>query len=188
MDLTDIEKEKIRTTIDTMLTDGYEFAKSNRNFIRWMATSSLAVLAFFLTVLLQMKAKMELPLKPVAITAFALLLFCILTGFYARYRFEAKDWFSKVTGMWTSFITIIRIALDHGEKTQLVPTEEAKLLTQGLDDFINKMNLAQTEVFKINPARIMLMQGLSLALGICAISFYIFYYLFIFAGIPKPPF
>lgn len=32
MDLTDAEKEKGAKAIDAMLSDGYEFAKNNRNF------------------------------------------------------------------------------------------------------------------------------------------------------------
>jgi hypothetical protein len=188
MELTGTEIEKGAKAIDAILSDGHEFAKSNRNFIRWMTTSSLAILAFFMTVLLQIRVKTELPIKPVAITAFALLLLSLLTGFYARFRFEAKDWFSKLTAMVTSSATILHIALDQSQKTQHLTAEEARLAAQGLNDFTGKIELARTQLSKVNPARIIIIQGISLLLGICAISFYVFYYLFMFTGVPRAPY
>jgi hypothetical protein len=187
MDFTDAQKEKAAKAIGAMLSDGYEFAKSNRNFIRWMTTSSLAILAFFMTVLLQVRLKTEIPLKPLAITAFALLFLSILTGFYARLRFELKDWFSKATGMFMSTATILRMVLDQSQKTQDLTAEEAKPVVQNLDDLSSKIELARTQLSKVNPARIIIIQGTSLVLGICAISFYVFYYLFIVTDVLGAP-
>lgn len=188
MDFTDAQKEKATKAIGAMLSDGYEFAKSNRNFMRWMTTSSLAILAFFMTVLLQVRMKTALPLKPVAITAFALLLLSILTGLYGRLRFELKEWFSKVTGMVKPTATILRMVLEQSQETENLTAEEAKPLVQSLDDFTGKIELARTQLSKINPARIIIIQGISLFLGICAISFYVFYYLFMFPGVPGSPY
>jgi hypothetical protein len=121
---TDAEKESIKKAMETMLKSSYELAHTNRKFISWMTTMASAALGFFLTILLQMKSKMALPIQPVAILSLALFLVCILSGFYARFRFEVKDWFQKITDIVDSVFMIIYAALDK-TMNQSVGQEDA---------------------------------------------------------------
>lgn len=180
MDLTEVEKAKLKDAVEIILKNGNELAKSNRTFIRWMTTSSLAIFAFFMTVMLQVRLEMDPPLKSVAIAAFVFLLCCILTGFYARLRFELKDWFSKITGVTMSSATLVETAVNQTEETDHLSDNERENAKQSLNEFTENIKLVETKLAKINPAKIMIIQMLLLTLSVCTISLYFFYYLFVF--------
>ncbi len=176
--VTEEEKEQLSKTIDDIYNAGIEFAKRNRSFIRWMTTSSFAILGFYITILFQIKSKMNIPLPKIAAVSFILLLICILTGIYARFRFEFKDWFGKMTEMLHSTFDLIQYAINKNSQEKLTP-EFIGSANQSLKDVKNKINDAQTILSKIQLVRIMMIQVISLCLGTCMVSFYIFYYLFI---------
>lgn len=178
INITDVEKEHLRNTIDSIYDNVIGFAKSNRNFIKWMTTSALAILGFYLTVLFQIKNKIAIPLPVVAVISFALLLICILTGIYARFRFEVKDWFGKMTEWVQSSLNLIQFIVNKNPNKELTQ-EDIASTNQSLEELRSKLKDAQTSLSKINLVRIMLIQVVSLSLGTCVVAFYIFYYFFI---------
>lgn len=177
--ITEAEKEHLKKAVDNMFDAGVEFAESNRNFVRWMTTSTFAVLGFYLTILFQIKSKMDIPLPKVAAASFALLLIGILTGIYARFRFEVKDWFGKMTEIMHSSFNFLQFAINKNP-TEAFSPEIIRSANQSLEEVKKKISDAETILSKIQLVRIMLIQVISLSLGTCAVSCYIFYYLFIF--------
>jgi hypothetical protein len=177
--ITEVDADHVQKKIDTMYDLGIELAKAHRSFVRWMTTSSFAVLGFYLTVLFQIKSKMDVPLPKTAGVTFALLLFCVLTGIYARFRFELGDWFGKFREMILSAFNVLQIAINNYHTEELTP-EAITSANQRIEKANKMFTDVQTMLSKLELGYIILVQIVSLSLGVIAVSFYIFYYLFIF--------
>jgi hypothetical protein len=179
LNLSKEELEKIKQEVDTIYNTGHEFAIDNRNFIKWMTTVSLAVLGFFLGILFSIKAKTDIPLKEVTIFTLYCLFICLIAGMYARLRFELKDWFLNYKNLMNSYYLIIDKAINEYLKTTKNEDIHFESVKQQINIKLDAFNKADKILSRIDPWRIMVIQGVYLFLGICFVSLYSFYYIFI---------
>lgn len=154
-----------------------EILQNLHRFSTWMITIGLATLAFFITVLFQIKKEPILPNKYLAIVAMLFLVFSIGFGFYIRLRFEVREILLKLQEALRQFSDTIASAKDY-EMT----TEERKLHSAGMNAF----SLLNSEITKAKNNLLsakfhvqLIIQGIALLIGILLSSSYMFWYIFI---------
>jgi hypothetical protein len=92
---------------------------------------------------------------------------------YARLRFELKDWFLKYKNLMDSFYLIIDKAINEYLKTTKKEDIHLESVKQQINIKLDAFNKADKILSRIDPWRIMVIQGVYLFLGICFVSFYL---------------
>lgn len=162
---------------ETMYAHIIKIIQSLNSFSTWLITIGLATLAFFITVLFQIKKEPILPNKYLALIAILSLVLSLGLGFYFRFKFEAREiLFNFQRALW-NFSDMLKSTTKY-EAT----AEERKLFTAGvkalsvLDDKITEVKdslLSKKYLFPLS------IQGITLFLGIILSSSYMLWYIFV---------
>lgn len=111
------QKEKAPFQINEFQPSLKELIDARERFISlssWMTTTALAVLGFFLTVLLQIRLKAILPFKTIAVMASVLLTVSSIIGFYIRVRLATQDVIGKLQSGFNSLVGMLaKIISEH---------------------------------------------------------------------------
>jgi hypothetical protein len=140
----------------------------------WMTTVTLAVLAFLLTALFQIKSTTLLPYKYIAIIALVLLTISALFGFYFRLRSELSKFGSELHKGSQAISDIMQKASNDFDLDEQFnkAIEQAIPVIQEVFGEIRKQTVNYNFVWPITT------QGISMGLGLVFSAVYIGMYLF----------
>jgi len=151
--------------------------QSLNSFSTWLITIGLATLAFFITVLFQIKKEPFLPNKYLALIAILFLVLSLGFGFYFRFKFEAREiLFNFQRALW-NFSGMLKSTSKY-EAT----TEERELFSAGvkvLSVLDGKITEAKDSLLSKKYWIPLFIQGITLFLGIILSSSYMLWYIFV---------
>jgi len=146
-------------------------------FSAWMITIGIATLGFFITILFQIKQEPILPNKHLAMIAIISLVFSIGFGFYIRLSFEARHFLLKLQKAFRELSATIANAAEFE-----MASEDKELHSKGMKKFSelnSRLTEAKNSALSPKVGLYMLMQGITLFIGIILSSVYMFWYIFI---------
>ncbi len=141
-----------------------------RDFSNWMITVGLAILGFFLAVLLQIRFNTIIPDQWLAISALIALSFSVLAGFGIRSHSEIEKWISKVKPGLSAIIDLIGIYMEKGEEK-----EELQHIRSEFEKFVKDL---RNELSSPELVKGVIIQSVSLVIGFLITALYIALYLF----------
>lgn len=145
-----------------------------RRLVTWPINIGLAASGFFLAVLFQIKTNMELPNKSLAFIALLFLGTSIIIGICLRIRFEIcywNDWLNQFTRLSVSLMTKVweKIEMDANELIEF---------RKSIAELPNIIGLKKNNILLKRHFKIIILQAISLSLGILLVFLYIIRFLF----------
>jgi len=169
----EIDEEKYELEIRALRRVN-ERVKSARN---WLMNTSLASLAFFITILSQIRSDAPVPLYWLGITTFLLLAFSVLFASWLKFRFELESNFLDLKDSAPLFREVLRIVKDsenESEETKQVVISTIGKTVEALEGFSSTDQKFEplSELKRLIPTVV------TLVLGLIALLLYLGMYYF----------
>ena len=174
--LAEIKIESIRKLMPEVFRLLYEFKRAIQ-FSSWLIAVTLAVLGFFITVLIQIKlqSKLEIPYSQIAILSLLTLCISIVIGVYIKIRYELGKLIRKMEKSIIDLLSFIEKPESNEYFNLIVEPEnvieECKTKIRETFSFSNGNN-SSSVLYPI------IVQGVLFAGGVVLVCTYVFLYLF----------